>query len=216
MGLIQRNEIRTKTKLGIWHITESIPDLKKMKVLPAGALSILETFTYEKRKKEWLVARILTAELTGEKNVQIIYDEHNKPYLKDSKLHLSISHSHDLLTVIVDKMETGIDIELIKPTVFRIKEKFMSDKELEEVGIEHVDAKLTLYWCVKESLYKYYGKKELTFAENLLVEPFVLAEQGRVIGKIDHSKMKRTFELKYEKLSVSGKDYMLTYIINEH
>jgi 4'-phosphopantetheinyl transferase len=41
--------------------------------------------------------------------------------------HISISHSHDKLAIIVNEKEaTGIDIELIRDKVLKIKHKFLS------------------------------------------------------------------------------------------
>ena len=215
MSVIFTKRVGSTLKLGLWHITESLPNLLKIRDFTNEELSRLNAFMYEKRKKEWLVSRILAGEMLDDKNVQIIYNANNKPFLKGSSQHISLSHSHELLTVIIDEKETGIDLELVKPTVGRIKDKFMSEKELKEVGNENVLEKLTLYWCVKESLYKYYGKKELVFMDHLRVEPFVYTGTGSIIGKINHTKMKRSFELKYERLSIAGKDFMMAYIVGE-
>lgn len=215
VGLSYIKEAGKKGKLGLWHITEPVDELLKMKTFSAKDLYQLNSFSYTHRKKEWLVARILTEQLSGEKNTRIVYDKHNKPFLKNSNNHISLSHSHNLLAVIIDDKETGIDIELIKPNVLKIKEKFMSKKELSEAGHANTAEKFTLYWCVKESLYKYYGKKKLTFKENLLVEPFEYSEKGVVRTEIFHDSMKKKFELNYEKISAEGQEYMMAYIIKE-
>jgi phosphopantetheinyl transferase len=185
-----------------------------MKKFSSEDLAQLNSFTYEHRKKEWLVSRILADKLMGG-NAEIIYDENNKPFLHRCQKHISLSHSHNLLAVIIDEKETGIDIELIKPNVLKIKDKFMSEAELKAIEKGHKKEELTLYWCVKESLYKLYGKKKLTFKENLIVEPFEYLAKGNIRADIIYDSMKRKFELHYEKLSVEGKDYMMTYILNE-
>ena len=215
MSLFTNRQVSSRGKLGIWHITESLEELLKMKHFSEENLSLLNTFFYEHRKKEWLVARILAEQLSEEKNSRIIYDEHNKPFLENSKKHISISHSHNFLAVILDEYETGIDIELIKPKVLRIKEKFMSDEELNSLQKENLAEQLTVYWCAKESLYKLYGKKELAFKENLSIEPFHYSEKGIIKGWIKKSAMKKSFILHYEKLNSGDDNYMLTYIINE-
>jgi len=33
-------------------------------------------------------------------------------------------------------------------------------------------SKMCIYWCAKESLYKWYGKKNLSFKDNIFIEPF--------------------------------------------
>ncbi|MEK6616384.1 MAG: 4'-phosphopantetheinyl transferase superfamily protein [Bacteroidota bacterium] len=201
-------------KLGIWHITESVDELLKMKFFSKEDVSQLNSFSYEHRKKEWLVSRILAEKLTGEKDTQIIYDEHGKPCLENSTLHISLSHSHNLLAVIIDKQETGIDIELIKPKVIRIKEKFMNEAELNSLQKENQEEQLTIYWCAKESLYKLYGKKELVFKKHLLIEPFQYSEKGIIMGWIKNTSVNKSFALQYEKLNSGNDNYMLAYIIN--
>lgn len=215
MSLFSIREVGKTGKLGIWHITESLDELLRLKKFSGKDLATLNSFAHEHRKKEWLVARILIEKLTGEKDLQIIYDEHSKPSLKGSKKYISLSHSHDLLAIILDDADTGIDIELIKSKIERIKHKFMSDAELKALENEKQDEQLTVYWCAKESLYKLYGKKELTFKENLLIEPFPYAEYGIIKGRIINATMNSSFKLHYENM-VSGSDnYMMTYIINE-
>jgi phosphopantetheinyl transferase (holo-ACP synthase) len=200
-------------KLGIWHISESLKELLGMKELSGKDLSVLETFSHEHRRKEWLAARILTAELTGEKDVQIEYDVHSKPLLNLPGVHISISHSHDLLAVMLDSRPTGIDIEQLKDKVLNIREKFMSKEELASVQKENEAEQLTVYWCAKESLYKLYGKKELTFKKNLLIEPFHYAERGGLKGWIRNEVMNTRFVLHYEKINFGSDAYLIAHVI---
>lgn len=202
-------------KLGLWHITESPDELLKIRSLPTEDLKALDGFSYEHRKKEWLAARILTEKLTGNPEASIVYDAHNKPFLKGSGDNISISHSHDLLAIILDTRPTGIDIELIKPKVELIKQKFMSEPELGSLQSEHISEQLTVYWCAKESLYKLYGKKELAFKENLIIEPFPYSENGIIKGWIKNAVANKGYTLRYEKLRSGKDDYMLSYVIGE-
>jgi len=222
MPIFNIHDVLKTGKVGIWHITESLDELLKMKPISEEDMSVLHSFSYEHRKKEWLVSRILTEKLSSEKDIRIIYDEHNKPFLlrrspfgKNSKFHISISHSHNLLAVILDEQETGIDIERIKEKILRIKEKFMSDSELESLHNENPAEQLTVYWCAKESLYKLYGKKELAFKENMMVEPFQYSEKGIIKGWIKKSDKEKSFELQYERLQSGEDSYMLAYVMNE-
>lgn len=214
MPMLTTNRVGKSGKLGIWHITEPLDVLLEMKGFSKEDIAGLGSFAYEHRKKEWLVARIMTEELSGEKNIRIIYDEHSKPCLKNSKKHISLSHSHDLLAVILNESETGIDIELIKPKIANIKGKFMSNPELNSLQKENVAEQLTVYWCAKESLYKLYGKKELAFKENLVIEPFQYVGQGIIKGWIKNAVMNKRFSLHYETLNSGNDPYMLAYVID--
>ena len=186
MAVFINKEAGSSGKLAIWHITESLDELINSKYFSTEDLAFLGSLTHDRRKKEWLVARILTEELMGKKKVKIIYNEFNKPFLLNSNTHISISHSHNLLSVIINnEMETGIDIELIKPKILNISTKFMSKSEFNSLQKENLAEQLTVYWCAKESLYKLYGKKELTFKNNLFVEPFNYTGKGIINGWIN-------------------------------
>jgi 4'-phosphopantetheinyl transferase len=215
MPLFNTKEVGKRAKLGIWSITEPLDELLKMKKFSQEDISVMESFSHEHRKKEWLAARILIEKLTGQENIQVVYDEHNKPRLKGSKMHISLSHSHGYLAVILDETETGIDIELIKPKIERIKHKFMSDAELNFIRQENNSAQLTVCWCVKESLYKLYGKQELAFKENIFIEPFLFSEKGIIKSWIKNTAMNSRFTLQYEQLNSGSDPYMLAYVIDQ-
>lgn len=215
MSLYIQKEIGKKGRLGIWRITESVEELLKLKAFSTQDLSVLGSFAYEQRKKEWLAARILVERLIDEKDVRIVYDEYNKPALGQSDKHISLSHSHDLLAITVNEAVTGIDIELIKPKIINIKHKFMSQAESNSMQAANMAEQLTIYWCVKESLYKLYGKKELEFKKNLLVEPFEYSEKGIIKGWIKNSIVNQRFSLQYEKLKLGDSNYMLAYVIGQ-
>ena len=222
MPLLYTKEAGKAGELGLWQITESQDELLKMKMVSAEDLSALNSNSNERRRKEWLTARILAEQLTGGKNIRIIYDEQKKPFLlprspfgKNSKKHISLSHSRDILAVIIDGTETGIDIEIIKPKVVRIKEKFMSRDELGSLQGEKQEEQLTVYWCAKESLYKLYGRNELVFNKDLIIEPFQYSEKGVIRGWIKNSNMEKSFSLQYQKLVSGNDDFMMAYIINQ-
>jgi phosphopantetheinyl transferase len=140
---------------------------------------------------------------------EIIYNDKGKPFIKGSHKHISITHSHDKLAVIINEKEAaGIDIELIRDKALKIKHKFLSEEELNDAG-DNV-TKLIVYWAVKESLYKVYGEKEVDFIKHLKVMPFQLTESGTIIGKIEMEDI-RKFELGYKILD----DYAMVYCLSK-
>lgn len=144
------------------------------------------------------------------KRVELSYNSEGKPELKQEDCHISISHSHDKLVIICNKLKpTGIDVELIRDKVLKIKDKFLSTDELNEAK-ENV-AKLIVYWAAKEALYKFYSRKEVEFAKHLFVHPFELKAQGLLLGEIRLESFNKKLRLHYEKLE----DYMLVYILEE-
>ncbi len=143
-----------------------------------------------------------------QKPTEINYDSNGKPYLANDSRHISVSHSHDKLAVIINKDEvTGIDIELIRDKITRIKHKFLSHTELQEAG--YTVEKLLIYWAAKETLYKIYGLKEVDFIKHLAIDAFTLDTKGNINGHITINDLNVTYLLYYELLD----EYVLVYSI---
>ena len=158
----------------------------------------------ETRGKNYLISRLL------DDSCKIIYDDKGKPHLENDTRHISLSHSHDKLAIIINETEpTGIDIELIRDKVVKIKHKFLSVPELTETGNDV--NKLLIYWAAKETLYKIYGLKEVDFIANLFVKPFNKHNLGTIIGEINLPDFKKTFELNYQFID----NYILVYALSD-
>ena len=189
----------------------------RMIVLSHEDENALALITHEHRKKQWLSTRILLNELTG-KNSRIVYDEFGKPSVEKTSIHISLSHSHDLIAMVIDSKRTGVDIELIKSKIQNIASKFMSGLELlsvlnqnrETAFPENRIEQLYVYWCAKEALYKLYGKKQLFFKENIIIHPFKYRIQGEITGEIITKSFHKKYKLHYEKIN----GYMMVYVLS--
>lgn len=173
-------------------------------LLDLKAFATLEHLTakrdIETKGKEYLIKRLLGDQYFIE------YDDKGKPYLPNESMYISISHSHEKLAIIINEEEpTGIDIELIRDKVLKIKHKFLTNTELIDAK-EDVE-KLLIYWASKETLYKIYGLKEVDFIEHLFVKPFTKHNLGTIIGEVKLPNFKKTFELNYQLLD----EYVLVY-----
>ncbi len=161
--------------------------------------------TNTNREKEVAGKNYLLQHLIGDVT-KLTYDDKGKPYLADDARHVSISHSHDRLVIILNaKEETGIDIELIREKVLKIKHKFLKKVELADAN-DDVE-KLLIYWAAKETLYKIYGLKEVDFVHHLYVKPFIKEASGTIIGEIKLLKFHQLFELHYQLID----NYVLVY-----
>lgn len=228
MPIILDKHIGINSRVALWQITESEEELRALLIVPIdpALLAVNEIL-----RKQRIASRILIAQLyadpvnkaesckeiipTQDRPMQtesfpvIQYDEYNKPFLLNSNSHISISHSHDQVAVILNKLnETGIDIELIKPQVERIATRFMHEKELMALDENRKLEQLTTIWCAKETLYKYFGKKNLSFSKELFIEPFYQLDAGSLIGHIQANGVNSCIALCYEKRG----EYMLVYV----
>lgn len=168
----------------LWRITETEEEL-----FPLTRINepVPETITNPQKRLEWLAGRVLTSEVMRAKNLPyqgIIKDEYGKPSPRGHEnFQLSLSHSFPLVAVLLDDSEpVGIDVEQPKQKLLRIAPRVLHTSELEDAGQNII--KHCVYWCAKETLVKVYGKKDLTFAENLHISPFLLENEGDIVGKI--------------------------------
>lgn len=158
----------------------------------------------EKKGSNYLLKQLL------HKNIELLYSESGKPFLDHSSIHLSISHSHDKLAIIINEHEkTGIDIELIRDKVKTIKSKFLSTDELIDAGDD--TEKLLIYWAAKETLYKIHGSNQVEFIKHLFVNPFTKHNLGTLIGKINILGMIEEYELSYQIME----QYVLVYALKK-
>jgi len=164
----------------------------------------------DKRKRESEGTKILLKKILNNDTIQLAYYDTGKPYLVGRSEHISISHSHDMLAVMIDKKnETGIDIELIRDKVLKITHKFLSTEEAHTIYYQNTE-KAIVYWASKETLYKIYGKRNVDFKKQLAIENFeYTALGGDIIGHILMPDYKRSFNLRYQKIS----EYILVYPI---
>ena len=163
------------------------------------------SITNIKRKCEFLSIR-KTIQHVFTDDEYISYSLNGKPHLSISGHRISISHTNGYLGIITHpSIEVGIDLQQESPKISRIKNRFLSPKELtSETDNEWV---LLTYWCAKEALFKYYSKGDVDFRKNLFVEPFSFNKSGIIIGEIQMPDMHKKIELQYEKI----KDIMVVY-----
>ena len=193
MPIVLQKETNDQVMLAVWHITEQFDDLYDNLIGPDQD-DILDHFV-EKKKLEMIATRLLLVQLTKEMRIPyegIWKDDHGKPHLKNSDVSISISHAFPYAAAIIDRNgPTGIDIELPREQIHRIKHKFLSDNELSAAN--NIDL-LTIYWCAKECLYKIYGRKQLIFRRHLYVHE---KDDGLLGGKINFNEQSEQFDMAY-------------------
>lgn len=185
----------SQTTVKIWKIEESYNDLFESVSLKPKSLERVLNMKSELHQRGFLSVRKLLAEF-GYEDIDLHYDRNGKPYLKDGK-HISITHSFTFSAVVVSDNIVGIDIEKQREKISIIAHKFI-DYEfnyLEESDTDYIK-KLTIIWCVKESLYKLFATLGLSFKEHCLVIPFSLADESTVAW-IDYAKKKIRYHINF-------------------
>lgn len=144
--------------LSCWAVNESLQELQQMCFVKKINTDFIKASIVESRKKEMLVVRLLLHEM-GYFTDALYYNEDGKPFLKNSKHQISISHTNGLVCIMLSALDAvGVDVELISDRVEKIKHKFLKDSELaQRSGLDKDNQLLWLLlaWCAKEALYKY-------------------------------------------------------------
>lgn len=163
----------------------------------------------ENKKLQWFASRHLVNTMLGTPT-DIEKDEAGKPVLKTGTQHISLSHTPVYAAAMLSpKNPIGIDLEMVNPKVERIAHKFLRDDEIEAINPDEKLEKLILYWSAKEALYKLYGKGEITFTTQLLIQPFHLQLAGELNASIVG------IETPLENLTIHYQffeDHVLTYV----
>src|ERR1700743_2172583 len=186
MAIVYRHRVDDDTEFALWKIEEEAAELNKQLQLDANEKAYFERISKSKRHLHWLGTRVLLRTmLRTDEYIDCKVDVHDKPYLVNLPYHISFSHSFDYAAVMMSRNATvGIDIELIKEKVERIAEKFMRPAEMAFIEEDHKIEHLYVCWCAKEAIYKCYGQKEVSFLDNILLQPFEFASEGALRARL--------------------------------
>jgi phosphopantetheinyl transferase len=174
--LFYQQDINPDTRLAVWSITEEESFFLQQ-------VPLQQNITHPHKRKQHLAGRYLLPFLFPDfPHEEILIADTRKPFLPDEQYHFSISHCGYYAAAIASSKErVGIDIEMITPRVNKIKHKFLHRDELSFVQshtIEKHVALLTLLWSVKEAMFKWWGRGDVDFSEQLRIESFQWDDTG--------------------------------------
>ncbi len=191
MPLIKKIE-KNNYQIGIWEMSESLEHL----YLLNNKLDISK-FKNINRKIEFLSTNLLLNELTP--NSKIFYNKYGAPQLKNNNF-ISISHSKDLVSMIISNKRVGIDIEKISKKPLKLSSKFIS----KENHLNLTKEKATLIWCCKEAIFKWHQKGNINFVNDIKISSFFIKEKGKILAKFNKS----NYTLYYQKINT----HFLVYV----
>lgn len=170
MPLICIKDIDSCTRLGLWKIgkDENLEDFCPLAIRPS-----LYKLCAARRTETAAVYAILKA-MERQHDFVICHEPSGKPFLQKEdgsayKCYISVSHTYGYACLMMSSSRpVAIDIEYRSNRVSRIVERFMRKDELEECNSNNCETILTrqlIYWCAKETAYKLYSDKNLTFQQ---------------------------------------------------
>jgi 4'-phosphopantetheinyl transferase len=211
MAIAYRQQVDDDTEFALWKIEEEAEDLYSQLQLHADEQAYYEKLNKSKRHLHWLGTRVLLRKmLKTDEYIDCKVDTHGKPYLVNLPHHISLSHSFDYAAVMISRSRpVGIDIEQIKQKVERIAGKFMSPHELAFISNDSYRIQqLYVCWCAKEAVYKCYGRKEVSFLDNISLEPFTFDWHGVIAAGLDKGSISLDYQVEY----MQYEDYMIGYV----
>lgn len=176
MPLYKTIQVTSGVFVYIWKIEESEEQLSEGVILTDHCQQRMDGMKSAIHRKGFLSIRHLMA-VAGYADEDLYYDDFGKPHLRDGK-HISITHSHEFTGIILGEFdEVGIDIEMQREKILRIANKFTPIEEYRTLAnTDAIIRKLTIVWGAKESLYKIYAHRGLSFLHHIDVKDFSLDE----------------------------------------
>ena len=104
----------------------------------------------------------------------------------------------------------GIDVERINPRILRVETKFLNANEYELLSGCNEESRVvyaTLFWSIKETVFKWWGDGAVDFAEQIQIKKIELLDQGKAVIEFgtDSEKMLFVDYIRYQ-------DTWVTYV----
>jgi 4'-phosphopantetheinyl transferase len=189
------NRYENSFRLALWKLTETLDFFESKAHLSAADNTLYKQISNESRKKEWLAVRILLNEVLGFWP-NITYMETGKPILNNHTRHLSISHSKEMVGILLcTSPYAGIDIEKTSRNIDKVLNRFLSDEELENVQAGMNPYSKIIHWCAKEAIFKSINEPNIDFSSHIKIERIL--EDGTINGKFSSLKTEFNLDLNY-------------------
>ena len=116
--------------------------------LRADELAVARVFPREKRRAEWLLARVAAKMLAKRRGLGDIAVE--RPLV-------SVSHSGPWAAAAIDVEPVGIDVEVVRDVSERAARHFLTPAETSQMESCTIAHRLLHFWCAKEAAWKRRG-----------------------------------------------------------
>ncbi len=212
MALYLKKELENEAVIGVWQITESEEELKALSATPTDEMEEISFIQSEPLRKQRLAVRALLNELFEEK-VYLSHHDNGKPYIENSAVNISITHTAKYVAVILhDEEDVGIDIESLDRDFSAVEAKALSEEERDDLDDDRKSEQLAIYWCAKEAIFKRVSVYNVDFAEQIEVERFRPRGEGELEATfIDKDGEETEFELEY----MTFDRHVLVWVVGE-
>ncbi len=125
-------------------------------------------YTSTTRRQEWLSWRLFLREEL-EQNCKIEYTELGAPYIVDSPLFLSVSHTKKSVAIVLSDTTCAIDMELKSRNFAAVKSRYLTAEECDIISAATNPIALAVAWSAKEAAYKYSAEAALDMTRDITI-----------------------------------------------
>ena len=111
-------------------------------------LAIARAFPREKRRREWMLARVAAKMLARRRGLGDVAVE--RPLV-------SVSHSGPWAAAAIDIAPVGIDVEVVRDVSERAARHFLTSEQTAQMESCTIPHRLLHFWCAKEAAWKQRG-----------------------------------------------------------
>jgi 4'-phosphopantetheinyl transferase len=155
------------TLLIAWHLTETYNELLEQSECDGFDNERLAEISNESKRREWLAVRIMLTNALGFWP-RIRHLETGKPYLLNSPMHISISHTKEMTCALLSSSETlGIDVEHSNRNIDGILKRFLNRTEQQKAMQASIEKEKMVYWCAKEAIFKAVNETGIDFSKQI-------------------------------------------------
>ncbi|MFL5728121.1 MAG: 4'-phosphopantetheinyl transferase family protein [Cytophagaceae bacterium] len=209
MPVFLTEKINENCSLSIWKIVESGEDLIRLfKPFPRD-LEKFNSISHPAKRAECVASRLALKEIlkaTGTTYTGISYDQNRKPYLSDSREHISFSHSGEYACALLHKSRNAaVDLEMIREKLTLVSPRILSAQEMEDASNDL--KKMAVYWTCKEVVYKFHAERSLNFRKDIFIEPFSFDSQGECLALLKLKGLETRLKINYRHFG----NYIIAY-----
>ena len=211
MGLYLKKTLENEATIGVWQITETEEELTQLSATPSDEMEEISFIRSESLRKQRLAVRALLNTLFDEK-VYLSHHDNGKPYLENTPVNISISHTEKYVAVILHEEENvGIDIESLDRDFSAVEKKALSEDEIDDLDDDNRNEQLAIYWCAKEAVFKLLSRYNVDFAEQIEIERFRPRGEGELEATFTSKDEEEEFDLEY----MTFDRHVLVWVVGE-
>ncbi|RMG20140.1 MAG: 4'-phosphopantetheinyl transferase superfamily protein [Bacteroidetes bacterium] len=218
MAFIPLKSETPEVLLGAWKIEEEELYFFTRLKLYENEWKRLASISHPHKRLEWLSSRLCLKELLKighTDRVESLSSQEGKPYLSNHPYKISYTHSFPYSAAIATpEGQVGIDMEYFgRKRNTRTAYLFMNEAELDFFHQHpHQREVFTLLWSAKETVYKSFGQRGLSFKEHIFLQllEFEPASQGTLTAIVHTNGHQNAYDIHYQ----IHPDFLLTYTLD--